>query len=177
MATPFLAVSTTLKWSSLSSLVALDSSHLMLGLVGGSFSLVHGWILPIVPLPPWEKPCASFFYGCYVSFFWAYLGTTTKFGPLGRRVSCTKVRGWNRLMTFLFLVGIVGAEAVVIVVIVVGPVVLALVLQDVVLLLGCLPKTLHPLKICVHWKCQNCGYTSIYSFYWVIYWICPFALT
>ena len=57
----------------------------------------------------------------------------------------------DRLMTHSFLNGVVGADAVVVVV-VVGPVVLALVLPDVVLFMGCLTKALCPLKN----VCQKC---------------------
>ena len=73
---------------------------------------------------------------------------------MARRASCTEVKGVeDRLMTHLLLDDVVGAEAVVVVVVAVGAVVFTLVLPDVVLLLGCLGKNPVSAEKCVCKKC------------------------
>ena len=146
MATLLLAVSTTLEWSSLSSLMALVSSQLILGLDGGSSSLKLNWFQPSIPLPPWGNPDASFFYGCYVIFLWGILRNNgKKYGPLARRVSFAVVRGMEeRFMTHLLLDGNVRGVALVVVMVVVAAVCLELVLADVALLMECLLITVCP---------------------------------
>ena len=147
-----LAVNTTLEWSFLSSLIALVSYWLILGLDGRHF-FFNTWLDFIFSSSSsmGGRPDTSFLYWCYICFLWGNFWTTAKFDPWWEGFLVLRWWGWKiDWWPILLLVGVVWAVAVV-VVIVVDAIGLELMLLAVVLLLESLPKTLCVPKVPKPW--------------------------
>ena len=77
----------------------LDGPGLFLAGVGFDWEVVFSFYMiascpKFLCLPGGSLIQASSMAAMYISFL-GYIGTTAKFVPLARRVSCTEVRGWK----------------------------------------------------------------------------------
>ena len=109
MATPLSTVNTTLYWSSLISLMALNSSLMILGLVGALLLEQSTGLNPEFLNFPWGQFVhASSMAVMYVSLG-GCLGAMAKLGPLDKSENYTGVRGLeDKLMTHLLLEFVTG---------------------------------------------------------------------